>query len=57
MKDFEDALQVSAAVACQADVIITRNVGDFAASSILSCTPEDFLAKLPSLEPPAPAQS
>lgn len=29
MRDFEDRLQLAAAEACSADVILTRNVGDF----------------------------
>ena len=45
MRDVEDALQVSAAEACSADVILTRNIGDFRASPIPACTPEDFLER------------
>jgi predicted nucleic acid-binding protein len=47
MKDFEDALQVSAALACQSDFIITRNVADFAQSAVTAVMPEDFLAQFP----------
>jgi len=43
MRDIEDALQLSAAEACSADVILTRNIGDFRASPIRACTPDDFL--------------
>ncbi|RPJ33456.1 MAG: PIN domain-containing protein [Verrucomicrobiaceae bacterium] len=45
--DFEDALQVAAALAGNADCIITRNVADFAGASMDAMTPEDFLLKFP----------
>ena len=45
MADFEDALQVAAATACAADIILTRNTNDFKASAIPVMTPEEFLAK------------
>lgn len=41
--DFEDALQMSAAGACAADVLVTRNVADFKNCSANVLTPEDFL--------------
>ena len=44
MRDFEDALQLSAAVACGADILITRNTADFKNSPIPVMTPEAFLA-------------
>ena len=44
MTDFEDALQVAAAMACGAKVILTRNVSDFKASAVPVMTPEEFLA-------------
>lgn len=44
MGDYEDALQLAAAEACAADVLITRNTKDFKASSIPVMTPEEFLA-------------
>lgn len=44
MSDFEDALQLAAAMACGADVLLTRNISDFKASTIPVMTPEDFLA-------------
>ena len=47
MADFEDALQASAALACGAAYIITRNGRDFTGSPVPAITPEDFLA-LPS---------
>ena len=43
MADFEDALQVVAAQACEAKYIITRNVRDFGKSPIAAVTPEKFL--------------
>lgn len=44
MADFEDALQASAAMACGANYIITRNLRDFAASPVAAITPEKYLA-------------
>jgi hypothetical protein len=41
--DFEDALQVAAAIAGHADRIVTRNVIDFAGSPVPAMTPEEFL--------------
>lgn len=46
MGDFEDAMQVSAALACHANYVITRNVRDFSASPVPALTPEEFLALL-----------
>lgn len=43
MRDFEDALQLSAAEACAADVILTRNVSDFRGSPIPARTPEELI--------------
>ena len=40
MKDFEDALQVAAAVACEAEVIVTRNIRDYTHSPVQAVTPE-----------------
>ena len=42
MPDFEDALQASAALACGANYIITRNLRDFKSSPVLALTPEAF---------------
>lgn len=48
MNDFEDALQIAAAEACGADVIITRNVKDFAGkTSIPVMLPGDFVDQPP----------
>jgi len=46
MDDFEDAMQVAAARACEAEFIVTRNEGDFAASPISVLSPADALAEL-----------
>jgi predicted nucleic acid-binding protein len=46
MRDFEDALQVAAALACGADVIVTRNVHDYAGSPIRTVTPPALLREL-----------
>ena len=45
MGDFEDALQVTAAMACGAQFVITRNVRDFKAAPVPALTPEAFLRK------------
>ena len=45
--DFEDALQAAAAMACGAQVIVTRNVRDFKASPVMARTPEAFLRQFP----------
>ena len=55
MRDFEDALQVAAAMACGAQFIITRNERDFKASPVPALNPEAFLRKYP--EPSRPAGS
>ena len=46
MRDFEDALQVSAAVACGANTIATRNVRDYARSPVRATTPATLLKEL-----------
>ena len=46
MPDFEDALQAAAAIACGADVILTRNTADFKASTVPVMTPEEFLVQI-----------
>lgn len=43
MRDFEDALQVAAAMACGAQFIITRNERDFKASPVQALSPDAFL--------------
>ncbi len=47
MPDFEDALQASAALACGASYIVTRNGRDFSGSPVPVISPEDFLARYP----------
>ena len=44
--DFEDALQYFSAKTVNADIIITRNLKDFAASNIPVMTAEDYLESL-----------
>ena len=46
LKDFEDAMQVAAAVACQADVIATRNVRDYRRSPVRAAEPQTVLSEL-----------
>lgn len=43
MPDFEDAIQAAAAVACGAQVIVTRNERDFKGSPVQALNPEAFL--------------
>ena len=45
MSDFEDAMQVAAARACGAQVIVTRNVKDFQRSPIRAIRPEEALTE------------
>ena len=47
MDDFEDALQVAAAMACGAQFIITRNERDFRRSPVPALSPNAFLRKYP----------
>ena len=51
MRDFEDALQVAAAMACGAKCIVTRNERDFKASPVPALSPDAFLRRYPA--PPA----
>jgi predicted nucleic acid-binding protein len=43
LSDFEDAMQCASAMACHADVIISRNIKDYQNSPIKTMTPEQFL--------------
>lgn len=44
MDGFEDALQIAAAERCGADVIVTRNIADFAGKTAVRVVlPEDFV--------------
>lgn len=45
MNDFEDALQVAAAISIDAEFIITRNIADFRRSVIPVLTPRNFLVR------------
>lgn len=47
MRDFEDALQVAAAMACGAQFIITHNERDFKASPVPALSPDAFLQRHP----------
>jgi predicted nucleic acid-binding protein len=44
--DFEDALQCAAAMACEATVIVSRNVKDYQHSPIRAVTPEQLWQEL-----------
>ena len=46
MRDFEDALQGAAAVACGANTIATRNVRDYARAPVKATTPTILLKEL-----------
>lgn len=46
MSDFEDALQVSAALACEAEYIITRNLDDYANAPLPACAPDKFIEQI-----------
>lgn len=46
MRDFEDALQVAAAVACRANTIATRNVRDYTRAPVRATTPTILLKEL-----------
>ncbi len=46
MNDFEDAMQVSAARACGATHIVTRNLGDYQRSPVPATSPQDYLNAL-----------
>jgi hypothetical protein len=48
LNDFEDALQCASAIACHADVIVSRNVKDYQNSPIRTVTPEQLLLELTS---------
>ena len=46
MADFEDAMQVAAARACNAQLIVTRNIRDYQHSPIPAITPQQTLQQL-----------
>ncbi|MBH8555099.1 PIN domain-containing protein [Nostocaceae cyanobacterium CENA357] len=43
IKDFEDAVTSAAAMAARLEIIVTRNISDFVASSVPGILPEEFL--------------
>jgi predicted nucleic acid-binding protein len=45
MSDFEDAIQVFSAKSNSIDLVITRNVADFASSGMEVFTPQEFIQK------------
>lgn len=49
LNDFEDAMQCACAIACCADVIVSRNIKDYEKSPIKTLTPEQVLEKLKSI--------
>jgi predicted nucleic acid-binding protein len=53
MKDFEDALQCAAALACEADVIVTRNLEDYQQAPINAMTPTQILNALQAKQTPS----
>lgn len=46
LSDFEDAMQCACAIACHADVIVSRNIKDYQNSPIKTLTPEQILLEL-----------
>ena len=44
--DFEDAVMIETAARTEVDYIVTRNIKDFARSSVSILAPKDFLTKL-----------
>jgi len=45
MTDFEDAIQVFSAKSNSIDLVITRNVADFASTGMTALTPQEFIQK------------
>lgn len=43
MQDFEDAMQAAAALACRAEIIVTRNLRDYTNSPVQAMTPVQIL--------------
>lgn len=46
IKDFEDALQVAAALACKANYIATRNIKDYQSGPVEALLPQKALKKM-----------
>lgn len=45
MSDFEDALQVAAAMSAHAQWVVTRNAADYRGSPLPAITPRDFIRR------------
>jgi len=56
MTDFEDAVQVAAALAAGCTALVTRNESDYANAPLPIFTPVTFLAQLPALTKPDQSQ-
>jgi len=50
LRDFEDSVVASVAEATGSDYIVTRNVPDFAGSTVPAMTPTEFLEELAEIE-------
>lgn len=46
ISDFEDAMQISAAIECNADLIITRNIKHYKNSPVPAFIPENFIKNM-----------
>lgn len=46
MRDYEDATQAAAAEFYQLDAVVTRNVQDYANSSVTALSPADLVSRL-----------
>lgn len=46
MKDFEDAMQVAAAIQVQAEILITRNVKDYSKAPVRALRPSEALLEI-----------
>lgn len=46
LADYEDAVQLASAIINQVDVIVTRNLEDYAGATLPVFSPKDFLKKL-----------
>ncbi len=46
LHDFEDAMQVAAAIACGAELIVTRNLKDYRSSPISAVSPQQAVERL-----------
>ncbi len=46
LRDFEDAMQVAAALACAAELIVTRNLKDYKSSPVPAVSPEALVREL-----------